>query len=104
MGAGLPRVEVTSFVSARWIPQLADADALCARLPRDAGAVFSALVPNEAGYERLRAATSVAAAQSVDGDGLVKLEQSPFYAEGGGQVADSGSIRWDESETSVIDV
>ena len=56
MGAGLPRVEVTSFVSARWIPQLADADALCARLPRDAGAVFSALVPNEAGYERLRAA------------------------------------------------
>ena len=25
----------------------------------------------------------------------VKLEESPFYPEGGGQVADSGSIRWD---------
>ena len=26
---------------------------------------------------------------------LVKLEESPFYAEGGGQVADSGTLRWD---------
>jgi hydroxymethylglutaryl-CoA lyase len=56
VGAGLRRIEVTSFVSPKWIPQLADADALCAGLPRDRGAVFSALVPNEAGYERFRAA------------------------------------------------
>lgn len=56
VGAGLRRVEVTSFVSPKWIPQLADADALCAQLPRDTDAVFSALVPNEAGYERFRAA------------------------------------------------
>jgi hydroxymethylglutaryl-CoA lyase len=56
VAAGLRRVEVTSFVSPKWIPQLADADALCARLARDAAAVFSALVPNEAGYERFRAA------------------------------------------------
>ncbi len=55
-GAGLRRIEVTSFVSPKWIPQLADADALCAALPRDSGAVFSALVPNQAGYERFRAA------------------------------------------------
>jgi hydroxymethylglutaryl-CoA lyase len=47
---------VTSFVSPRWIPQLADADALCARLPGWPGTVLSALVPNEAGYERFRAA------------------------------------------------
>ena len=56
VGAGLRRIEVTSFVSPKWIPQLADADALCAVLPREGGAVFSALVPNEAGYERFRAA------------------------------------------------
>jgi hydroxymethylglutaryl-CoA lyase len=56
LGAGLRRVEVTSFVSPRWIPQLADADALCAQLPRTREAVFSALVPNEAGYRRFRAA------------------------------------------------
>ena len=54
--AGLPRIEVTSFVSPQWIPQLADADALCAQLPRPSSAIFSALVPNQAGYERFRAA------------------------------------------------
>jgi alanyl-tRNA synthetase len=52
------------------------------------------------GYESLRAETSVAAADS----GLVKLEESPFYAEGGGQVADSGVIRWDDAELAVADV
>ncbi|MGH2960901.1 MAG: alanine--tRNA ligase, partial [Solirubrobacterales bacterium] len=56
------------------------------------------------GYETLRAATSVAAAADADGAPLVKLEESPFYAEGGGQVADSGSIRWDGNEADVRDV
>ena len=32
---------------------------------------------------------------ATDGRALVKLEESPFYAEGGGQVADSGVLRWD---------
>ena len=35
---------------------------------------------------------------------LVKLEQSPFYAEGGGQVADSGVLRWNGGEAKVLDV
>ena len=35
---------------------------------------------------------------------MVKLEESPFYAEGGGQVADSGVLRWDGEEAEVIDV
>jgi hydroxymethylglutaryl-CoA lyase len=54
--AGLRRIEVTSFVSPKWIPQLADADELAARLPRDGAAVYSALVPNRAGWERFRVA------------------------------------------------
>ena len=54
--AGLRRIEITSFVSPRWIPQLADADDLVRRVPRARDAVYSALVPNEAGYERFRAA------------------------------------------------
>jgi hydroxymethylglutaryl-CoA lyase len=54
--AGLRRIEVTSFVSPKWIPQLADADELAATLPEFPGVVYSALVPNEAGYERFRAA------------------------------------------------
>jgi alanyl-tRNA synthetase len=56
------------------------------------------------GYERLRATTGLAAVQADDGRALVKLEQSPFYAEGGGQVADSGVLRWDGGEARVADV
>jgi alanyl-tRNA synthetase len=58
------------------------------------------------GYETLRAETSVAAAKDLDPNGarLVKLEESPFYAEGGGQVADSGLVRWDAGEAQVTDV
>ena len=34
----------------------------------------------------------------------MKLEESPFYAEGGGQVADSGVLRWEGGEAEVVDV
>ncbi|MGE5282347.1 MAG: alanine--tRNA ligase [Chloroflexota bacterium] len=56
------------------------------------------------GYETLRATTGLAAVESDDGRALVKLEQSPFYAEGGGQVADSGVLRWGGGEAKVVDV
>jgi hydroxymethylglutaryl-CoA lyase len=54
--AGLKRIEVTSFVSPRWIPQLADADRVLTLLPRRTGVTYSALVPNLKGLERARAA------------------------------------------------
>ncbi len=56
VAAGLREIEVGSFVSPRWIPQLADSDALMASLPDAPGVTYSALVPNERGYERFRAA------------------------------------------------
>jgi alanyl-tRNA synthetase len=56
------------------------------------------------GYERLRSATDLSAVDSEDGGALVKLEESPFYPEGGGQVADSGIVRWDGGEAEVRDV
>ncbi len=60
------------------------------------------------GYETLAATTGVAAfadeSQAVAGRALVKLESSPFYAEGGGQVADSGWLRWEGDEAEVLDV
>jgi alanyl-tRNA synthetase len=56
------------------------------------------------GYETLRATTGLAAVEPDDGRALVKLEESPFYAEGGGQVADSGVLRWAGQEAKVVDV
>jgi alanyl-tRNA synthetase len=56
------------------------------------------------GYETLRTTTGLAALESEDGRALVKLEESPFYAEGGGQVADSGAISWNGGEAEVLDV
>lgn len=50
--AGLRRIELTSFVSPRWIPQLADAEKLLQLVPRRPGVVFSALVPNLKGLRR----------------------------------------------------
>lgn len=54
--AGLREIEATSFVSARAIPQLADADDLMAALPRRAGVRYPVLVPNERGMARAEAA------------------------------------------------
>lgn len=50
VGAGLTEIEATSFVSPKWVPQLADAEELWGFLP--AGVRFSALVPNERGLAR----------------------------------------------------
>jgi len=60
--AGLRRIEATSFVSPRWIPQLADSDRVAARLPERQGVRYSALVPNLQGYERFRASGRLAVA------------------------------------------
>lgn len=52
IGAGLRRIELTSFVSPRWIPQLADADRLAQDIARPDNVRFSALCPNSRGLER----------------------------------------------------
>lgn len=50
--AGFQDIEVSSFVRPSWVPQLADAAELVARLPRGTGVRFWGLVPNERGLER----------------------------------------------------
>jgi hydroxymethylglutaryl-CoA lyase len=56
IAAGEKRIEVSSFVSPRWIPQLADADKVLALLPKRDDVSFTALVPNLKGLERASAA------------------------------------------------
>ncbi|MFN2496386.1 MAG: hydroxymethylglutaryl-CoA lyase [Pseudonocardiaceae bacterium] len=55
-GAGLGVLEATSFVSPRWVPQLADATELLATLARRDGVRYPVLVPNERGLDRALAA------------------------------------------------
>src|SRR5262249_17770923 len=50
--AGLPVIEVTAFVSAKWVPQMADAAEVLAGITRRPGTRYTALVPNVAGLER----------------------------------------------------
>jgi hydroxymethylglutaryl-CoA lyase len=54
--SGLPLVEVTSFVSPKAIPQLADAQEVFARIKRRPGVRYPVLTPNLRGLERAKAA------------------------------------------------
>ncbi len=61
-GCGLRTIEATSFVSPKWIPQLADAEEVFTGIRQHEGVSYPVLVPNEQGYERARAvgATEIA--------------------------------------------
>lgn len=56
IAAGIKEIQATSFVHPRWVPQMADAEAVAAGLSKFSGVRFSALVPNLKGYERAVAA------------------------------------------------
>ncbi len=56
IAAGLKRIEVTSFVHPKKVPQMADAEAVLAALPRDAGVSYIGLVLNRKGFDRALAA------------------------------------------------
>ena len=54
--AGLPVIEVSAFVSPKWVPQMGDAADVFKGISRTRGVRYPALVPNLAGLERAQAA------------------------------------------------
>jgi len=54
--AGFPAVEATAFVSPKWVPQMADAADVMARIARKAGVRYPVLTPNLKGFEAALAA------------------------------------------------
>src|SRR5437667_11266804 len=54
--AHLPVIEVSAFVSPKWVPQMADAAEVFAGISQRAGIRYTALVPNLAGLDRAIAA------------------------------------------------
>ncbi len=65
VAAGLKRIQVTSFVHPRLVPQMADAAELCARLPHHPDVIYSGLALNLKGVERAHAAGITAIDNSV---------------------------------------
>ena len=49
--AGFPNIEATSFVSPKWVPQMADAADVMSRIQRKPGVIYSVLTPNMKGLE-----------------------------------------------------
>jgi len=54
--AGLPRIQVTSFVHPKWVPQMKDAEEVCRRLPERDDVTYAGLALNMKGLERAQAA------------------------------------------------
>ncbi len=75
-----------------------DADRI-AEAVRDAG-----FETNFVGYERTDAETVARAVERVNGTLLIKLEDSPFYPQGGGQVSDGGFVETSTARARVVDV
>lgn len=56
ISAGIRKIEATSFVSPKWVPQMADAEAVLeAVVNKHPDVTFEVLLPNEKGYDRARA-------------------------------------------------
>jgi hydroxymethylglutaryl-CoA lyase len=98
-GSGLPVVEVTSFVSPRAVPQLADADEVLPRVRRRDGVRYPVLVPNMRGMERAeRAGADAVAVFTAASQAFVERNIGMTIAESleafGPVLARAGQLGW----------
>lgn len=54
--AGVPRIQITSFVHPKWVPQMKDAEDVCERLPEHEDVTYTGLALNQKGLERAHGA------------------------------------------------
>jgi len=87
--AGITRLEVASFVNPKRVPQMADAEAVLAALPRDGRASYIGLALNMKGYERARAA-------KVDEVGYAVVATDTFATKNQGMTAAQTVAAWQE--------
>jgi hydroxymethylglutaryl-CoA lyase len=88
--AGLTEIEATSFVAPTAIPQLADADALMAALPRRPGVRYPVLVPNARGMARAEEA-------GVDAIAVFTAATDAFTAKNIGMTVDESIVAFSPS-------
>ncbi len=84
LDAGLKRIEVASFVHLTRVPQMADAEAVCASLPQRADVTYTGLVLNWRGYER------ALATGQIDEVGMVVSASDAFGHKNQGQTVEEG--------------
>ena len=94
VAVGVRRIEVASFVNPRAVPQMADAEAVCARLPERGDVTFIGLVMNARGADR------ALATGRIDQLGAVSVTTDTFAMANQGQTSD-GSI---EAATRIINM
>jgi hydroxymethylglutaryl-CoA lyase len=82
IAAGARRIEVTSFVNPKKVPQMADAEAVCAALPEAPGVTYIGLVMNQRGADR------ALATRRIDQLGAVCVATDSFAIANQGQTSD----------------
>ncbi len=85
--AGVKRIEATSFVNPKKVPQMADAEALLAALPRDLGVLYTGLVLNRRGFDR-------AVAAGCDEIGMVVVASDTFNRRNQGASTEESIAAW----------
>ena len=84
LAAGCERIEVTSFVNPKVVPQMADAEAVCQGLPQRGDVRYTGLILNQRGYDRLRAT------EKLDEAGIVIAASDTFGERNQGMKVEAG--------------